>query len=101
MSSINEQQRKRLIITLLVALPLGGYALFSSRGVFSRVSLEWEKRKLQETITTMKLQQDSLKHVVKSLESDTLLLEKIARERYGMIKPGEQIYLIEKKQQNK
>jgi cell division protein FtsB len=95
---VDGQQRKRLILTLLVVIPLGGYALFSSRGLFSRVSLEWEKRKLQETVTTMKQQQDSLKQVVKQLESDTLLIEKLARERYGMVKPGEQIYLVERPQ---
>ncbi len=83
----------------ILALALGGlfvvYALFSSRGVFSRVSLEVEKRKLQESIGAAREQQDSLKKMVKQLDNDTLLIEKIARERYGMIRQGESVYRIE------
>jgi cell division protein FtsB len=92
---MTDQQRKRLLIGLLLGIPLGGYALFSSRGVFSRLSLEVEKRQLEETILTMRQQQDSLRTVLKRLESDTLLIEQLARERYGMIKPGEEVFLID------
>ncbi len=84
-----------MLIGALIALPLGGYVLFSSRGIVSRIELEWEKHKLLSNIETMKMQQDSLKAVIKRLETDTLLIEKLARERYGMTKPGEHVFIIE------
>jgi cell division protein FtsB len=94
---MSEQRRKRLLLTLLVGLPIGSYVLFSSRGVFSRMSLEVERYQHQQTLTAMRLQQDSLRQFVKRLQTDTVLMEKIARERYGMVKPGEQVFLLDQR----
>lgn len=38
--------------------------------------------------------EDSLRSVIKSLESDTTIIERLARERYGYVRPGEQVFII-------
>lgn len=92
---MKEKQRKRLVVAVLFGVPFSAYVLFSSRGIFSRLNLELEKRELTESIQLYRQQQDSLKQTIKKLESDTVLIEKIARERYGMIKSGEKVFIVE------
>jgi cell division protein FtsB len=91
---MNDQQKRRLMLGMLLGVPIAAYILFSSRGLFARVSLEWERRTLQERVKAVTLEQDSLRNVIRSLESDTLLIERLAREKYGMIKPGERVFII-------
>lgn len=92
---MKEKQRKRLVVAVLFGVPLSAYVLFSSRGIFARVNLELEKRQLTESIQIYRQQQDSLKRTIKKLETDTVLIEKIARERYGMVRPGEKVFIVE------
>lgn len=89
-------RRRRLIIALLIALPICGFVLFSSRGVVARISLELQSSNLQAELEAATLRRDSLKQVIRRLQNDTLLIEQLARERYGMIKPGEKVYVLEK-----
>ena len=50
-------------------------------------SMEWEVSRLQA-------QNDSLRLVLERMENDPDFLEKVAREQFGMIKPGEHLYRI-------
>ena len=45
-------------------------------------------------MVALKAQNDSLRNVLNLLEGNLEYLEKIAREEYGMKKPGERIYRI-------
>lgn len=94
-TDMNEAQKRRLMIVAIIGIPIASYALFSSRGLFSRVSLEWERRSLAGRIAAAHAEQDSLRNQIVRLEQDTLLIEKIAREKYGMIKPGEKIFIVD------
>jgi cell division protein FtsB len=80
---------------LLFGIPITAYVLFSSRGVFARVSLEWEQRRATARIERAVQEQDSLKLFIQRLESDTLLIERLAREKYGMVKPGERVFIVD------
>lgn len=90
-------KRRRLIIGILILVPLLGFVLFSKRGIIARIGLESEKSAMLKEIEQAQKQQDSLKTVIKRLNSDTLLIEKLAREKYGMIRPGETVYKVEEK----
>ncbi|MFW6276782.1 MAG: FtsB family cell division protein [Bacteroidota bacterium] len=37
---------------------------------------------------------DSLKQRIKMLQKDTSEIERVAREKYGMVKPGEKVYIL-------
>lgn len=82
-------------MAILILVPLFGFVLFSKRGIIARVGLEMEKQAMQAEIAQVRQQQDSLRIVIQRLQSDTTLIEKLAREKYGMVRPGETVYRIE------
>lgn len=49
---------------------------------------------LQARIARLEAENDSLRQVLQMLESDLEYIEKVAREEYGMIKPGERVYRL-------
>ncbi|MCX6639126.1 MAG: septum formation initiator family protein [bacterium] len=84
--------RKILLTVLLLAL--AGIFLYGDRGLY-----RWYKlRQLRDTMKvhndSLKITNDKLSERIKALEKgDSLELEKVARE-WGMLHPGEEIYLI-------
>ena len=70
------------------------FLLLSDHGILKRASLEIENRKLQALIDEQKKTNDSLGKRIQALQYDTLEIEKIAREKYGMVKPGETVILV-------
>jgi cell division protein FtsB len=70
--------------------------LFSNYGIIKRFALEGRKNELYKELSNKKEIIDSLKNRIHKLESDSTEIERIAREEYGMIKPGEKVYIIRK-----
>ncbi len=86
----------------LVALILAAALLFALQGgEYSTVA--WFKLRREERAEAARVQElrrtvDSLIRYAKQVETDLELQERIARERYGMLKPGEHEFrLIEAK----
>ena len=85
-----------------LAMLLGAFILvwFSFIDVYS-VKTRWElnERKQDLELRTEELAEKSeeLKQKMELLENDPALLEKIAREEYGMRKPGETVYKVKPK----
>lgn len=87
---------KTLFITLLIAVPLFSFITFSNRGILKRMSLESERAVMMEKVKEAQLEQQRLQKFSKSLGTDTRAIEKVAREKYGMIRPGETVYKVKK-----
>ena len=49
---------------------------------------------LEAHLDTLQAQNDSLRQILWMLEHDKDYIEKVAREEYGMIKPGEKVYRL-------
>ena len=87
-------QVKRFILPALVGLAVyfavfgGEYSLFDVRQ--ARAEREEEAERLAE----LRRANDSLRAWGDSLESDSAAIERLARERYGMIREGEVLYRI-------
>jgi len=88
--------RKRLIVIGLLSTMVIAFVLFSSHGLLSRWRLTGDRDQLVNEIGVMKVQEDSLRTLIHTLESDTLEIERLARERYGYHRPGEKVYLIKR-----
>ena len=80
----------------MLVLDERGFILFSNKGVFKRLSLEAEKRSMEEQIQAAQHEQQELLGQSKALDSDPRAIEKVAREKYGMIREGETVYKIRK-----
>ena len=85
---------KRVILPALIGLAVyfalfgGEYSVFEVRRARAeRVGLEQRLMELERT-------NDSLRAWVEALESDSATIERLARERYGMIREGEVLYRI-------
>ncbi|GBD04842.1 hypothetical protein HRbin20_00412 [bacterium HR20] len=76
------------------AIVLAVWLMFSRYGLLTRVELEHNDTALDAAIAEKRRMLDSLRQYATRLERDTLLLEQLARERYGMIRPGEIVLVV-------
>lgn len=74
------------------------YAAYSylggSSGLIQYVRLLQRHNQAEKDIAALQARQDSLHQVIRALKDDTTYIEKVARERYYMGKPGEKIYTV-------
>ncbi|HLF14571.1 MAG TPA: septum formation initiator family protein [Bacteroidota bacterium] len=89
---------KTLIVLLLVGIPALSFITFSPRGLLKRMSLESEKADLVAQVAWAEAEQARLQKESRDLDRDLGMIEKIAREHYGMILPGETVYKVKKDQ---
>ncbi len=89
-----EIKRNRVIIGSVIGVLFLGYVLFSEYGLWTRFGLEFKKNNLEDDVANGQHIQDSLIKMIKVLKTDTLEIERIAREEYGMVKPGEKVYIV-------
>ncbi len=87
---------KTLLLTVLVTVPALSFIMLSNRGVMKRLSLASEKEMMQQKIVEAQQEQVRLQHLSKDLDHDTRAIEKVARERYGMVREGETVYKVKK-----
>jgi cell division protein FtsB len=69
--------------------------LFSDRGFIALWNLKKEKIEIQEDINSLRQQIASLEKEAEKLEFDEKYIEKIAREKFRMSKPGEKVFKVE------
>ena len=91
------QLKKRwFLLALLIVVPAFSFLTFSNRGVLKHLSLESDKRVVEEKIREAQKEQAQLQALSKALDNDPKAIEKVAREKFGMIKPGETVYKVKK-----
>ncbi|MFP4369649.1 MAG: FtsB family cell division protein [Candidatus Kapaibacterium sp.] len=92
---ITENKKSRFYLSVAAVLVIIlFFFLFSSHGLIKRVSLESEMSDIMDDISTERIIHDSLKQRIKMLQKDTSEIERVAREKYGMVKPGEKVYIL-------
>ena len=88
------RRRLKILVALLVVVA-GLYLLLTGEQGFIRVA---EKRDeladLEAEVARLEAINDSLRQVLWLLENDPGYLEKVAREQFGMAKPGERVYRL-------
>ena len=83
---------KRLILPTLLGLAVY-YALFG--GEYSLLELQKARSEIaaqEEELTLLRGENEYLRARADSLQNDSATLEKLARERFGMIRDGEVLY---------
>ena len=89
-------KNRNTVLTFLVVVPVASFMIFSNKGFLQRVRLESEKQEINEKIAKAKEEQKLLLEQSKALDKDPRAIEKVAREKYGMVKPGETVYKVKK-----
>lgn len=88
---------RSFLMSVLIAFLLIWIGFLDNYSLWNRYQLNKEKADLQQRIETLKQETKELEEVIEALRNDPAYLEKIAREEYGMRKPGETIYRIREK----
>ena len=85
---------KRLVLPALIVLSVY-FALFGGEySVFEVRSVRSDNLDLEQRLTELQRANDSLRTWADSLETDSTTIERLAREKYGMIRSGEVLYRI-------
>ena len=84
----------KLLAALVVAAG-AGYLLYAAEGGW----LDLQQRgvrlaELEAEVARLEAQNDSMRQVLHRLKNDPAYLEKLAREQFGMARPGERLYRI-------
>ena len=85
---------KRLSLILFLGFALLLYVLFNNQGVIERMRLEHQKKEMLLKIQRAEQEQKQLQEQSKALEGDKKAVEKVAREKYGMVREGEKVYRV-------
>ncbi len=88
------KENKRATLIVLGAFVLFLYVMFNSNGIVARVHLEMQKKEALERIRVAEEEQQKLKDQSKALDGDAKAVEKVAREKYGMIRENEKVYKV-------
>ena len=70
------------------------FIMFANNGVMQRRKLERDRAVLIEKIRAAEEEQKRLSEQSRALDGDKKAVEKVAREKYGMIREGEKVYKI-------
>lgn len=91
------QIKKSYLLLFLGGVIVVWMLFFDTYSIWTRYSLSERKDELIQKTEQLKEETVRLKTKIQSLENDTSLLKRIAREKYGMHKEGETVYKVETK----
>ncbi|MEP1152504.1 MAG: septum formation initiator family protein [Balneola sp.] len=86
--------KKSVLVIILSAFVLIWFGFIDSYSLLTRAGLSNQEADLKMKIEQLNASTEVLKNKIDHLNKDAQLLEKIAREEYGMRKPGETVYKI-------
>lgn len=89
----------RGVILLFVATLLIIF-VFGDHGLFQLYKLKKERSEIQLYITQLRKDRELLYNEKNRLENDLKYIEKLAREKYRMAKPGEKVFKVVPKNEN-
>jgi cell division protein FtsB len=81
------------VVALVAGLAFGAFG--GEYGTFDWFSLRRQIREQERAIEQLRVEIDSLAEYAAKLQRDPFTQEKVARERFGMVRPGETLYQIE------
>ncbi len=88
------KENKKLSAILAGSFALLLYVLFNSNGIVPRIRLESQKKEMQTKIRLAEEEQKKLKEQSKALDGDKKAIEKVAREKYGIVRENEKVYKV-------
>jgi len=82
------------LLMLTIVVGCISLLLFSDRGLINLWSLKKEKLEIQNEINDLRNQIAMLEKEEEKLKFDEKYIEKIAREKFKMVKPGERVFKV-------
>ena len=92
---IDETQKKLVRVSLgLIGAFMVLIFVFGDHGILQLYKLKKEKSKMQDHIIDLREEKEELVLEKHRLENDLGYIEKLAREKYRMAKPGEKVFKV-------
>jgi cell division protein FtsB len=91
--------RKSFLGLILLAFLVVWFGFLDTYSMWTRFKLNQRKEELKAKTEQLKEDTELLKQKVHQLQTDSTLIERIAREEYGMKRKGETIYRIKKEKE--
>ena len=79
----------RIVLALVVLAGASYIFIAGDSGLMELAQRREELRRLEQSVADLVAENDSLKRVLSLLDSDSSFVERVAREKYEMVKPGE------------
>jgi cell division protein FtsB len=86
--------KRSFLVSVLVLFLVIWFGFFDTYSLWTRFQMERDKCDLIKRTEQLVAETELLKKRIESLRNDPALLERIAREEYGMRRPGETVYRI-------
>lgn len=86
--------RKSFLVLILGGFIVVWFTFIDTYSIWTRIELQQRKEELKAKKEKLKAETKVLKQKIENLRTDPFLLERIAREEYGMKKKGETVYKI-------
>ena len=81
-------------LILLIGLSLIIVFIFGDHGLLKLYKIKNQREKIQTHITQLRNEREQAKEKKNKIENDLNYIEKMAREKYKMVKPGEKIFKV-------
>ena len=94
----NSRYQKMLLLSLGFFALLVLMAVFHENGILNAYRFEQEQLKIKNKNADLRTTNEKLRLEINALKSDPYEIEKIAREKLNLIRPGDQVYHIVQKQ---
>ena len=81
-------------IVFLICMSLIIIFIFGDHGLLKLYKIKSQRKKVQNHITQLREEREKRREEKSKIENDLEYIEKIAREKYKMVKPGEKIFKV-------
>lgn len=89
--------RKSFLMLVLGGFVVIWFAFIDTYSLWTRYELSERKKDLKIKTAQLEAETERLRQQIRDLKNDPALLERIAREEYGMKKEGETVYKVKVK----
>jgi len=83
---------KLKLVVGLVVLTILGFTVFGENGLFKLASDQRQRNGLLDEADRLRADNEQLRVEIDLLENDRAYVERLAREKLGMVKPGEFVF---------
>jgi cell division protein FtsB len=86
--------KKSFLAAILVGFVAVWFLFIDTYSLYTRYELNQRKAELEQRTEQLRIETLELEQKLEEIQENHNLLERIAREEYGMRKPGETVYII-------
>jgi cell division protein FtsB len=86
--------KKSFLAAILVGFVAVWFLFIDTYSLYTRYELNQRKAELEQRTEQLRIETLELEQKLEEIQENQNLLERIAREEYGMRKPGETVYII-------